>query len=240
MQVDIWSDIVCPWCAIGKARFEQALAQFPHRDDVTVRWRSFELDPGGQTTAEGSYVGRLAAKYGTSTAKAQQMIDGVAAQARAEGLAFRFDIARPAHTFDAHRLLHLADARGRQEDLLERLITAHFSEGAAVDDAATLQRLATEAGLDEVEVKEVLAGDAYAPAVRADEQQAAAYGIRGVPFFVLDGRLGVSGAQPASVLRQALDEAWAAAPPLSMVGSAGQATSAGGNTDDCADGSCEV
>ena len=235
MQVEIWSDVVCPWCAIGKARFEQALAGFPHREDVEVRWRSFELDAAAPPTTDGAYVERLAAKYGTSTAEAQSMIDRMTAQASGEGLTFRFDRARPGNTFDAHRLLHLAADRGVQHQLKDRLLSGYLSEGAAIGESPTLQRLAAEAGLDHGEVADVLAGEAYAEAVRADEEQATAFGIRGVPFFVFDRRLGVSGAQPAEVLGHALGEAWSTALRLTTVND-----HSGHNAATCADGSCAV
>lgn len=240
MQVEIWSDVVCPWCAVGKARFEQALDVFAHRAAVTLRWRSFELDPSAPAAVEGPYVERLAAKYGTSVAGAQTMLDQMVAQGAAEGLEFRFDIARPGNTFDAHRLLHLAADRGLQHQVKDRFLAAYHSQGAAIGEHAALQRQATEAGLDEVEVKQVLAGDAYADAVRADERQAAVYGIRGVPFFVLDGRLGVSGAQPADVLRNALQQAWDTRAPLTVLGTDGPRDHGHAHDADCADGSCAV
>ena len=214
MQVEIWSDVMCPWCAVGKARFERALGEFPHADEVEVRWRSFELDPDAPAEKDGDYVGRLAEKYGTSQVEAQRMIDTMTATGAGEGLDFRFDRVRPGNTFDAHRLLHLAHERGLQHELKERFLTAYLNEGEAVGRADVLRRLATEVGLDEVEVDDVLAGDAYADAVRGDERQAMAYGIRGVPFFVLDGRLGVSGAQPAEALLGALTQAYGPPAPL--------------------------
>jgi predicted DsbA family dithiol-disulfide isomerase len=237
MQVEIWSDVMCPWCAVGKARFEQALEAFPHRDEVEVRWRSFELDPDAPEQKDGEYVELLASKYGTSRDEAQRMIDTMTATAAAEGLDFHFQRVRPGNTFDAHRLLHLAADRGLQHELKDRLLTAYLTEGETVGRAEVLQRLASEVGLDDVEVKEALAGDAYADAVREDERQAMAYGIRGVPFFVLDGRYGISGAQPADVLGQALAQAHAASRPLEMVGDAGEGHDHG---DACADGSCAV
>lgn len=219
MNVEIWSDVVCPWCAIGKARFEQALESFPQRDEVTVTWRSFELDPQAPKRREGDYVSMLAKKYGTSPSQAQQMIDRMTDSAAEEGLTFDFSIAKPGNTFDAHRLLHLARDRGLQNQLKDRLLRAYHSEGQAIGDHDTLQRLAVEVGLDEVEVKEALASDAYADAVRADETQARQYGISGVPFFVLDGRIGISGAQPAEVMVEALRQAWPDDEPLQVVGS---------------------
>ncbi|MBW3621053.1 MAG: DsbA family oxidoreductase [Actinobacteria bacterium] len=236
MQVEIWSDVMCPWCAVGKARFEQALAAFPHADEVEVRWRSFELDPDAPEEKDGEYVSLLASKYGTSPDEAQGMVDTMTATAAAEGLDFRFDRVRPGNTFDAHRLLHLAADRGLQHELKDRFLTAYLTEGEAVGRPDVLQRLASEVGLDEVEVKEVLAGDAYADAVRADERQAMTYGIRGVPFFVLDGRLGVSGAQPAEVLLGALTQAHGQAHPLAMHDHA----AGDDHGDACADGSCAV
>ncbi|HSK97520.1 MAG TPA: DsbA family oxidoreductase [Euzebyales bacterium] len=207
MQVEIWSDVVCPWCAIGRARFARALDMFAQRDAVTVRWRSFELDPAAPRSVAGSYVDRLAGKYRVSRARAQAMIDRMTAQAAAEGLTFRFDQVRPGNTFDAHRLLHLAADRQVQRDMVACLMTAYLSQGAAIGDPATLVELATGVGLDASEVAAVLDGDAYADAVHADEEQAAAFGIGGVPFFVLDRRFGVSGAQPVTVLHAALVQA---------------------------------
>lgn len=234
MLVEIWSDIVCPWCAVGKARFGRALAAFPQRDAVEVRWRSFELDPSAPPLREGDYVEHLARKYGRSRTDAQAMIDGMTATAAAEGLDFRFDRMQAGNTFDAHRLLHLAADHARQPALVDRFFRAYFTEGKAIGDHATLQRLATEVGLDEVEVKDVLAGHRYADAVRADEQQAGAYGITGVPFFVLDGRFGVSGAQPPEVLRQALDRALAEAGPLTVLDAPSDSPGDVCDGDDCA------
>lgn len=206
MLVEIWSDVVCPWCAIGKRRFEQALDGWEHADEVTVRWRSFELDPNRTGTVEGDYVALLAGKYGTSREQAQGMIDRMTAAGADEGIAFRFDIARPGNTFDAHRLLHLAADRGIQHDVKDRFLRGYHSEGVAIAEHDELTDLAVDAGLDRDEVTGVLAGDDHAAAVRADEAQAHAYGIGGVPFFVIDQQVGVSGAQPAAHLRAALEQ----------------------------------
>lgn len=233
MQVEIWSDVMCPWCAVGKARFEAALAAFPHRDAVDIVWRSFELDPDAPEEKEGDYAQLLADKYGTPRPEAQVMIDRMTQTAADVGLDFRFDRVRPGNTFDAHRLLHLAADRGIQHEVKERFLTAYLTDGEAVGRGDVLQRIATEAGLDEVEVKEVLAGDAYADAVRSDERTAAELGIRGVPFFVFDRTFALSGAQPSEVMTQALNQAWEAANPLTVLGE----TSDG---DGCSDGSCAV
>ncbi len=233
MKVEIWSDVVCPWCYIGKRRFEAALARFPHREEVDLVWRSFELDPSSPPSDEtaGTYVDRLASKYGRSHADAQGMLDTMTATAAGEGLDFRFDLARPGNTFEAHRLLHLAREHGVQDALKERLDRGTFTEGLPSSDHAALGALAVEVGLPAAEVDEVLGSQRYADAVRADEAQARAYGISGVPFFVVDGRYGISGAQPADLVLQALEQAWAERSPLTLV-AAGDAPSCDG--DSCA------
>jgi predicted DsbA family dithiol-disulfide isomerase len=223
MKVEIWSDVVCPWCYIGKRRFEAALAAFPHRDQVEVEWKAFELDPTSESAPAGTVVGprdqatRLAAKYGTDVDSAQRMVDNVVAQAAADGLEYRLDRAIPANTVDAHQVIHLAGLRGVQDAVKERLLRAYFTEGEAVGDRDTLVRLAAEAGLDAAEVRAALDDDRYLGAVRADQAEAQALGIRGVPFFVVDRKYGVSGAQPAEVLHQVLDKAWSERTPLMPV-----------------------
>jgi len=210
LRIDIWSDIACPWCYVGKRRLEQALARFSHRDDVEVVWRAFELDPSAPRVRDPqqSYAERLARKYGTTPAQAQAMIDRMVDTAAGDGLALRFDHIRPGNTFDAHRLLHLAHERGVQDALKERMLRAYLTEGQAIGEPDVLAPLAREVGLDEREVADLLAGDRCAAEVRQDEALARELGISGVPFFVLAGRLGVSGAQPADVLLGALDRAW--------------------------------
>jgi predicted DsbA family dithiol-disulfide isomerase len=205
--VEVWSDIVCPWCYIGKRRFERAIASFEGREDVEVVWRAFELDPHAPRVQEGSIAALLAAKYGGGLERAQAMMDHVTAEAAAEGLAYRFDIARRGSSFDAHRVAHLAAELGAQEAFVERVMAAYFGEGAAIGEHDVLLRLATEVGLDAARAREVLAGDAYAESVRADEAIAARLGITGVPCFVFDRRTGAMGAQPADVLLRYLREA---------------------------------
>jgi len=235
LKVEIWSDVVCPWCYVGKRRFEAALAGFEHRDEVEVVWRSFELDPSAPPSApqQGAYAERIATKYGCTESDAQAMIDNMTETAAHEGLDFRFDLARPGNTFDAHRLLHLALVHGRQDQLKERLDRATFSEGSPVSEHAALRALAIEVGLPDQEVDAVLASDLYSDEVRADEAQARAYGISGVPFFVVDGRYGISGAQPADALRQVLDQAWSERAPLTLV-------TPGGGAPGCEGDSCIV
>jgi predicted DsbA family dithiol-disulfide isomerase len=209
LRVDVWSDIACPWCYVGKRRLEAALARFPHRDDVTVEWHAFELDPSAPAVRDTSatYGERLARKYGSSLARAEEMIKTMTDTAAKDGLDFHFERIRPGNTFDAHRLLHLAHERGVQDALKERLLRAYMTEGAPIGDRDTLVRLAAEAGLDAEEAHTALVTDAFADEVRADEAQARELGITGVPFFVLGG-YGVSGAQPADALLQVLTRAW--------------------------------
>ncbi|HYO95172.1 MAG TPA: DsbA family oxidoreductase [Polyangiaceae bacterium] len=212
LSVDIWSDIACPWCYVGKRRFESALAAFPRRDAVSVVWHSFELDPNAprRPAAPLSYAERLATKYGTGVAQAEERIRSMAQTAREDGLDLRFDCVKPTNTFDAHRLLHFAHEHGLQDAAKERLLRAYFTDGTLLGDPAELVRLGTEVGLDGSALVRLFAGDAYTTDVRADEDKARSLGIRGVPFFVIGGRYAVSGAQPAAallgVLQQACDE----------------------------------
>jgi predicted DsbA family dithiol-disulfide isomerase len=208
LTVEIWSDVVCPWCYIGKRRFEAALGRFAHGDDVEVTYRSFELDPDAPARNPGTGAARLAEKYGVSLEEAQAMNDRVTGIAAEDGLEYHLDIARGGNTFDAHRILHLAAAHGVQAAVKERLMQAYFSEGEPISDPETLVRLAASAGVPDAEARDVLAGDRFAAEVREDEQFGAQLGIRGVPFFVLGRRYGLSGAQPTDVLLGALEQAW--------------------------------
>jgi predicted DsbA family dithiol-disulfide isomerase len=209
MQVEIWSDVVCPWCYLGKRRFERALESFAHRDEVEVVYRSFELDPSAPVGTTRPTVELLASKYGLSAQQANDAQRQMEQHAAADGLTFRMDGLRRASTRDAHRLLQLAKSRRRQAELTERLHRAYFTEQASIFDHASLTNLAAEAGLDRDEVSRVLAGDEYADAVDADADTARRLGANGVPFFVIDRRYGISGAQPAGTLTQALEQAWA-------------------------------
>jgi predicted DsbA family dithiol-disulfide isomerase len=217
VHVEIWSDIACPWCYVGKRRFEAALAGFEHRDDVEVTWRSFELDPAAPAERPVSGAEHLAEKYGTSLEQAHAMNDRMTEVAATENLDFHFEIARGGNTFDAHRLVHLAAEHGRQDAMKERLMRAYLSEGRLMSDAATLERLALEVGLPAGPVRELLAGDRFAAEVRDDERTGAALGISGVPFFVVDRAFGASGAQPPEVLGELLRRAWEARPTLDVV-----------------------
>jgi predicted DsbA family dithiol-disulfide isomerase len=235
VKVEIWSDVVCPWCYIGKRRFEAALERFAHREDVEVVWHSFELDPSAEQTGRpGGSTERLAAKYGLTLDAVRQMQQRVTDAAAGEGLDFHLDDAVPANTVDAHRVIHLAAREGKQDEMKERLLRAHFVEGEAVGEPDSLVRLAAEVGLDAAAVRALLSTDELTDAVRADEAEARALGITGVPFFVVDRRYGVSGAQPSEQLLEVLDTAWAESHPLAMV------TSGSSDADACGPDGCAI
>ena len=208
MQVEIWSDVVCPWCYLGKRHFEQALGQFPHRDAVEVVYRSFELDPFAPTGVTTPTVEMLASKYGMNLEQAHDAQRQMERRAADAGLTFRMDGLRSGNTRDAHRLLHLAKARGRQAELAERLHQAYFTDQASIFDHSSLADLAVRAGLDRDEAMGVLASDDYGEHVDTDEQMARSLGVSGVPFFVIDRRYGISGAQPPETIAQVLGQAW--------------------------------
>lgn len=218
MKIDIWSDVVCPFCWLGKRHLEQALETFPHREQVQIVWRSFQLDPTAPAVSDLTTPQMLASKYGMSLEQAQASQERLERQAASVGLEYHLATTPVTNTFDAHRLLHLAAAEGGDVDaVMERFMRGYFTENLPVGDHEVLVRLATEAGLHGRRVREVLAGDEFGDAVRADEQQARAYGARGVPFFVLAGAVGVSGAQPVEVFERALQQAWDTTHTLSTV-----------------------
>jgi len=211
MQVEIFSDVVCPWCYLGKRRFEHALADFDHGGDVTVVHRSFQLDPSAPDGPGGPTVEMLSSKYGMSVAQAEQTQRQMEQRAATDGLEYHLDGQLTGNTLRAHRLLQLARERGRQDELLERLFAAHFTQRRSVFDDDSLAELSADAGLDRAEAERVLSGDEYAADVERDLADARALGITGVPFFVIDRRYGVSGAQPVQVLANALRQAEQAA-----------------------------
>jgi predicted DsbA family dithiol-disulfide isomerase len=209
VEVEIWSDIACPWCYVGKRRFEEALSRFEHAGEVQVTWRSFELDPDAPHERTGDRAVRLAEKYGMSVERARELEQNLVTVAAEDGLDFRFDIARSGSTFDGHRVVHLAAEHGLQDAMKERLLRAYFTEGELIGDEPTLVRLAEEVGLDGAEVAEVLESGRFADEVRGDEKTAGEIGISAVPTFVINRSIGVSGAQPPEVLLDLLGEGWA-------------------------------
>ena len=213
MRVDVWSDVACPWCYVGKRRLEASIGKSPN-GPVELVWHSFELDPSARPSNAGiSYAARLARKYHTTDRAAELMIERMTKTAAADGLDVRFDRIRPTNTFDAHRVIQLALERGVQDAMVERLFRAYFTEGFLISDHEVLAELAAEVGLAPGDVREMLATTSYAHEVRSDELEAREIGITGVPFFVMDGRIAVSGAQSPEVLAGALARAHEPAPP---------------------------
>ena len=217
MRIEIWSDVVCPWCYVGKRRLETALGTFEHADEVEVVYRSFELDPSAPHHGTEKTLPSVARKYGRSVDEMRPMMAGLMATAAEEGLELRLFDTLHTNTIDAHRLLHLALATGgpaQQRALKESLLAAYFTRAEDVGDHAVLRAAGLEAGLDPERVDAVLGSDEYADAVAADIAQARAYGATGVPFFVVDARYGISGAQPAEAFTQVLEQAWSESHPV--------------------------
>jgi predicted DsbA family dithiol-disulfide isomerase len=235
MKVEIWSDFVCPFCYIGKRRFESALEQFPHRNEVEIVYRSYELDPNSKRDLPGDIHDMLASKYGMSREKAMAMNFNVGEQAQSVGLTYHFDKMKPTNTFDAHRLAHFAGRYGKSAEMTERLLQAYFTEGSHIGDHDTLISLAAELELDRDEVAAMLSGDEGKAEVRSDEQEAAALGVRGVPFFVINRKYAISGAQPAELFADTLNKVWSEDHPLVFVNGAD-----GESADVCEDGVCGV
>ena len=208
MKIDIWSDIRCPFCYIGKRKFERALERFPHRDKLEVTWRSFQLDPELQTTPGLHVYDYLAKIKGINRDQAVQMHTHVKRAAAEAGIQFNFDNAVVANSFKAHRLVQMAKTRGAGEDAKERLFKAHFTEGKNIDDDQTLMEIGMEMGFSDDEVASMLKSDKYSAEVREDESAARSIGIRGVPFFIFNDSVAVSGAQSPALFLQALEKAW--------------------------------
>jgi predicted DsbA family dithiol-disulfide isomerase len=223
VHVEIWSDIACPWCYVGKRRFEAALERFEHKDEVTVTWRSFELDPTAPAERPQDGAAHLAEKYGTSREQAEAMQQNMTDTAAGDGLDFHFERLRLGNTFDGHRLLHLAADRGVQDAMKERLMRAYLTDGELISDHDTLTRLGTEVGLDRAQIIDMLASDQYADDVREDERAASSMGAAAVPFFVVDRALGASGAHPPEAMLDFLRQGWAKSHPAIPVVQGGDA-----------------
>ena len=215
--MEIWSDVVCPWCYIGKRRFEAALARFEHADEVSVTWRSYELNPRAPRRPDGTMAELLAAKFGSSVADAERRLAELDRLAAADGLTYHLAETTGGNTFDAHRLIHLGTERGRGDEVKEALLHAYFTDLEPVGEPEVLARVATGAGLDAGEVAEVLGSDRFAAEVLDDERLARDMGVTGVPFFVIDGTFAVPGAQDAEVFLATLRRAWAKSHPLTVV-----------------------
>ncbi|RXZ83006.1 DsbA family oxidoreductase [Paenibacillaceae bacterium] len=234
MKIEVWSDFACPFCYIGKRRLESALEQFAHRDDVKVEFKSFELDPNAKRDVDFDIHDMLFKKYGMTREQAMANNINLTEQAKALGLEFNMDKMVLTNTFDAHRLTHLAALHGKREEMAERLFRAYFTEGKHLGDHDVLADLAAEIGLDRQEALGALQSEtAHQQEVRTDEQEASQLGVRGVPFFVIDRKYAISGAQPSEVFLQAVTQAYQESKPLTMIGgddSDGDAT--------CTDGVC--
>lgn len=229
ISVEIWSDVMCPFCYIGKRRFEQALGQFEHAGRVNVQWKSFQLDPSLKTEPNKNVTEHLAEKKGWTLAYAKDMNSHVTNMAKEAGLDYHFDKAVVANSFKAHRLSHLAAEQGLGDAMEEQLFKAYFTEGRNIDDNATLTELGTGIGLDANNVSEVLTTDRYANEVNNDMMEAQAVGVRGVPFFVINRKYAVSGAQGSEVFLGALNRAWSELEPAQDV--SGQSCDVDGNCD---------
>jgi predicted DsbA family dithiol-disulfide isomerase len=208
MKVEIWSDVMCPFCYIGKKRLEAALEQFPHRDQVEVIWKSFQLDPDLKTDPAKSVKQSLAEKKGWSPEQTDQSMAYVVNMAKEVGLTYHFDKAVVANSFDAHRFSHLAKKYGKQDEAEERLFAAYFIEGKNTADHETLIQLGTEIGLDGAEVAQALSGNDYADDVQTDIYESRQVGVTGVPFFVFADKYTVSGAQGSALFLQVLEKVW--------------------------------
>ncbi|GAC1377105.1 MAG: protein disulfide isomerase FrnE [Hymenobacter sp.] len=231
MKVEVWSDIVCPFCYIGKRRFEAALQKFPHADTVEVVWRSFELTPDYRPVPGRSVHESLAEKKGIPVAQAKEMSDYMANMAKEVGLDYDFDNAVPTNTFLGHQLIHLAAKHGKQGEAKERLMAAYYLEGQNLNEIETLAKLATEIGLDAEEARTALTAGTYAEAVRFDEYQAQQINVRGVPFFVFEDKYAVSGAQPVELFAEVLEKVWDETKPAPVLVADGAA---------CGPDGCEI
>jgi predicted DsbA family dithiol-disulfide isomerase len=208
MKVEIWSDIMCPFCYIGKRKFEEALEQFAHKDDLQVEWKSFQLNPDLKTQPGRGIYEYLAEQKGWTLEYSRNVHEQMTAKAKESGLEYNFDSVIPANSFNAHRLSHLAAQYNLQDTAEERLFKAYFTEGKNIDDIDTLIQLGVEIGLKETEVRKMLHSDLYAQQVYLDMYEAQQIGVKGVPFFVIDRKYAVSGAQPGSVFLEALQRAY--------------------------------
>lgn len=212
MKIEIWSDIECPFCYIGKRHLEAALEKFPHREQVEIKWKSFELDPHASKEGKLTTYEMLSKKYGMTIDEAKQTTAKLAEKAKEVGLNLDFDRTIPANSFDAHRLIHLASSHGMQDQAQEKLFAAHFIEGKNISDHKTLLEVGNSLGLDSQKVGEMLKSDLFASEVRKDESEAAQFGIRGVPFFLVHssngGKYTISGAQPVEIFQKALQMGW--------------------------------
>lgn len=207
MKVEIWSDVVCPFCYIGKHHFEKAVESLPNDIEIEVEWKSFELDPYAQKDYEDDMYILLANKYGQTREWAINSAEQMKQKGSQIGLEFNFDKAIPTNTFDAHRLVHLAKSKGKQIEAEEALFQVHFKEGKHIGDHNVLMEVGQKLGINKDEIHDMLLSDRFAEAVRSDEKRGSELGIRGVPYFVINKKYGISGAQPVSHFNEVLSKA---------------------------------
>lgn len=228
MKIEIWSDVVCPFCYIGKRKLEKALEKFPNKEKVEIEWKSFQLNPDQKTNPNLNTLEHLAQSKGWSMEQTRQITSNVVEMAKAEGLDFDFENAVVANTKRAHQLIHLAKENGKQDEMKEKLLKAYFSQGKNVDDLDTLIELGQEVGLSAEKIKVTLESNSFESAVDQDIYESRLIGVRGVPFFVLDRKFGISGAQPDEVFDETLEKAWTEFaknnPVLEVVSSSGEAS----------------
>lgn len=212
MKIEIWSDVVCPFCYIGKRKFESALAQFENKNKVEVTWKSFQLDPNTKFKEGSTIYQNLAESKGWSEEQSKNITQQVVDMGKQEGLEFNFEKAIPANTFNAHRLIHFAASHKLQEQAQEALLKAYFIEGKNVEDTQTLISIGLSIGLSQDDLRKLFAGEAYTNDVENDIYEARQVGVKGVPFFVIDRKYAISGAQPVDVFLKTLERAWAETP----------------------------
>lgn len=208
MQIEIWSDVVCPFCYIGKRKLEKAIEKFPFKDKITIEWKSFQLNPDQKTNPSINTLEHLSQSKGWSMDQTREITSNLVNMAAAQGLKFDFEKAVVANTRNAHRLIHFAKESGKGDAMKERLLSAYFSEGKNIDDFPILIALGIEIGLEEEKIKVMLESDQFDEAVDQDIYESRQLGVKGVPFFVLDRKFGISGAQPDEVFEQTLEKAW--------------------------------
>lgn len=208
MEIKIWSDVRCPFCYIGKRKFEAALERFPMKDEVKITWKSFQLDPSLETVTGMNNLDYFVRTKGVSVEQARQMFNRATKMAREAGLDFNIEQSIPANSFMAHRLIHLAQSRDLGSEIEEALFKAHFTDAKNIDEVTVLVEVADSIGMDAEEVKNTLESDAFAYEVKQDELEAHNIGVKGVPFFVLNDKYAVSGAQPTEFFLETLEKAW--------------------------------
>lgn len=208
MKIEIWSDVMCPFCYIGKKRFDTALEKFQHKDEVEVEWKSYQLNPHLTTQTDKNINEYLAEHKGISIEEARSLNEHVTAMAAEVGLTYKMDEAVVANSFMAHRMTHFAKTKGKQSELEELLFKSYFTEGKNIDDLETLLQLGEEIGLDKNELKSILEGNQFAEDVQKDIYEAHQVGLKGVPFFVYNNQYGISGAQPKELFEQTLQQAY--------------------------------